>query len=75
MKGTWVSFCPITILTISSNMTTVTKEETVWESFSEDEPAPKPKSKLQASTTTAKSKKGAEKRGQGNIMSFFGKKS
>jgi len=36
-------------------MTTVTKEETVWESFSEDEPAPKPKSKLQASTTTANS--------------------
>ncbi|KAM3080477.1 CDC27 protein [Clarireedia jacksonii] len=51
----------------------VTKQEAVWESFSEDEPAPPPKAKSQ-STNTAKPKKGAPKAGQGNIMSFFGKK-
>jgi DNA polymerase delta subunit 3 len=51
----------------------VTREEAVWESFSEDEPvAPPPKPKAQS--TTAKGKKGAEKKGQGSIMSFFGKK-
>ncbi|KAH7355229.1 DNA polymerase subunit Cdc27 [Rhexocercosporidium sp. MPI-PUGE-AT-0058] len=52
----------------------VTKEEPVWESFSEDEPVEKPKQKIQAATTTAKTKKSAAKAGQGNIMSFFGKK-
>ncbi|KAH9219633.1 DNA polymerase subunit Cdc27 [Leptodontidium sp. 2 PMI_412] len=52
----------------------VTKEEPVWESFSEDEPVEKPKPKAQASNTTAKTKKSAAKAGQGNIMSFFGKK-
>ena len=54
----------------------VTKEEPAWESFSEDEPPP-PKERTPASTaasSTAKSKKGAGKPGQGNIMSFFGKK-
>jgi DNA polymerase delta subunit 3 len=51
----------------------VTKEEPVWESFSEDEVAPPPKPKVQAAST-AKSKKAAAKAGQGNIMSFFGKK-
>ncbi|CAL3962730.1 unnamed protein product [Diplocarpon coronariae] len=51
----------------------VTKEEPVWESFSEDEPVEKPKPKMQASSTT-KVKKPAAKAGQGNIMSFFGKK-
>ncbi|PBP21899.1 hypothetical protein BUE80_DR007305 [Diplocarpon rosae] len=51
----------------------VTKEEPVWESFSEDEPVEKPKPKMQASSTT-KTKKPAAKAGQGNIMSFFGKK-
>ncbi|KAF2164911.1 hypothetical protein M409DRAFT_67614 [Zasmidium cellare ATCC 36951] len=52
----------------------VTREETAWESFSEDEPAPK-KPKVQAPSTTKASagKKGA-KPGQGNIMSFFSKK-
>ncbi|KAL1629301.1 hypothetical protein SLS56_005405 [Neofusicoccum ribis] len=50
----------------------VTKEEPVWEFFSEDEPEPK---KLKpAPTTTAKPKKGGGKQGQGNIMSFFAKK-
>ena len=49
----------------------VTREELVWESFSEDEPAPsKPKSTL----TTSKSSKSSGKPGQGNIMSFFSKK-
>jgi DNA polymerase delta subunit 3 len=52
----------------------VTKEEAVWESFSEDEPAPPPKPKVQASSTTSKGKKPVAKVGQGNIMSFFGKK-
>ncbi|KAL2070398.1 hypothetical protein VTL71DRAFT_13424 [Oculimacula yallundae] len=52
----------------------VTKEEAVWESFSEDEPAEKPKPKVQASSMGAKTKKAAAKPGQGNIMSFFGKK-
>ncbi|PBP16832.1 hypothetical protein BUE80_DR012435 [Diplocarpon rosae] len=51
----------------------VTREEPVWESFSEDEPVEKPKPKMQASSTT-KAKKPAAKAGQGNIMSFFGKK-
>ncbi|KAI9053030.1 hypothetical protein LZ554_003300 [Drepanopeziza brunnea f. sp. 'monogermtubi'] len=51
----------------------VTKEELVWESFSEDEPVEKPKPKMQSSNT-AKAKKPAAKAGQGNIMSFFGKK-
>jgi DNA polymerase delta subunit 3 len=57
-------------------MYVVTREEAAWESFSEDEPvAPAPKPKAQSSsTTTAKGKKGAEKKGQGSIMSFFGKK-
>ncbi|KAH7063444.1 DNA polymerase subunit Cdc27 [Macrophomina phaseolina] len=50
----------------------VTKEEAVWESFSEEEPQPKkPKS---TPATTAKSKKGGGKQGQGSIMSFFAKK-
>ncbi|GAB7361671.1 hypothetical protein MBLNU230_g1721t1 [Neophaeotheca triangularis] len=53
----------------------VTREEAAWESFSEEEPAPK-KPKMQPAASTAKgaaSKKGG-KPGQGNIMSFFGKK-
>ena len=49
-------------------------EEAVWESFSEDEPAPPPKPKVQSAASTAKGKKAATKTGQGNIMSFFGKK-
>ncbi|KAK8191666.1 DNA polymerase subunit Cdc27 [Phyllosticta capitalensis] len=49
----------------------VTKEEAVWESFSEDEPAPK---KPKLPSATSKGKKGGAKQGQGNIMSFFSKK-
>ncbi|CZR63295.1 uncharacterized protein PAC_13192 [Phialocephala subalpina] len=52
----------------------VTKEEPVWESFSEDEPAPAPKPKVHAPAASTKAKKGAAKQGQGSIMSFFGKK-
>ncbi|KAJ5537035.1 hypothetical protein N7513_010221 [Penicillium frequentans] len=46
----------------------VTREEATWESFSEDEPAPKKKPAVNVPKA-----KGA-KPGQGNIMSFFGKK-
>lgn len=54
----------------------VTKEEPAWESFSEDEPLPQ-KERTPASTAsslTAKVKRPGGKPGQGNIMSFFGKK-
>ncbi|KAF6230980.1 hypothetical protein HO173_010888 [Letharia columbiana] len=54
----------------------VTKEEPAWESFSEDE-LPPHKQKTPASTATSsmgKSKMSGGKPGQGNIMSFFGKK-
>ena len=50
----------------------VTREEAVWESFSEDEPAP-PKMKAQPASNP-KAKKLPAKVGQGNIMSFFGKR-
>ncbi|KAF5872315.1 putative dna polymerase subunit cdc27 protein [Botrytis fragariae] len=50
----------------------VTKQEAAWESFSEDEPAPAPKAK--AAHVSTKPKKDAPKKGQGNIMAFFGKK-
>lgn len=47
----------------------------MWESFSEDEPAPKAKPKpVAVASTSSKGKKPAAKVGQGNIMSFFGKK-
>lgn len=46
----------------------MTREEATWESFSEDEPAPKKKPAVNVPKA-----KGA-KPGQGNIMSFFGKK-
>ncbi|KAH8678667.1 DNA polymerase subunit Cdc27 [Tricladium varicosporioides] len=52
----------------------VTKEVEAWESFSEDEPAPKPKPKASAPAPAAKKKGAAKQGGQGNIMSFFGKK-
>jgi DNA polymerase delta subunit 3 len=53
----------------------VTKEEQVWESFSEDELAvPKPKAPSSFSSSGDKSKKKPGKPGQGSIMSFFGKK-
>ncbi len=53
----------------------VTKEEPVWESFSEDEPE-RHKADTPASTASSvsKGKKGNGKPGQGNIMSFFTKK-
>ncbi|KAF7947543.1 hypothetical protein EAE96_008629 [Botrytis aclada] len=50
----------------------VTKQEAAWESFSEDEPAPAPKAK--AAPVSTKPKKDAPKKGQGDIMAFFGKK-
>ena len=56
----------------------VTKEEPVWESFSEDEaPAPVSSGKTKITSSAAagvKAKKAAGKPGQGNIMNFFGKK-
>jgi DNA polymerase delta subunit 3 len=60
-------------LALSSNIrlpSPVTKEEAVWESFSEDEPEPK-----RAKPAPKPSLKGkpAAKKGQGNIASFFKK--
>ncbi|OJD26007.1 hypothetical protein ACJ73_02624 [Blastomyces percursus] len=53
----------------------VTKEEPVWESFSEDEAPPLAKRKPAVSITPKPSgNKGTQKTGQGNIMSFFGRK-
>ncbi|KAI1927949.1 CDC27 protein [Ophidiomyces ophidiicola] len=49
----------------------VTKEEKVWESFSEDEPEPP---KKRPAVSTAGKPKATPKTGQGNLMSFFGKK-
>lgn len=57
----------------SSNTYSVTVQEPGWESFSEDEPAPPAKKKAEITSQPAKPKKAAPK-GQGNIMSFFGKK-
>ncbi|WEW61198.1 CDC27 protein [Emydomyces testavorans] len=51
----------------------VTKEEPMWESFSEEEPEP-PKKKPPLVSTAAKPGKGGQRPNQGNIMSFFGKK-
>lgn len=52
----------------------MTKEEPAWESFSEDEPPPKETTPASTASSTAKGKKMGEKPGQGNIMSFFGKR-
>lgn len=52
----------------------VTREEAVWESFSEDEPVPKKAKIVAQPPAAAKGKKGAAKTGQGSIMSFFSKK-
>lgn len=49
----------------------VTREEADWESFSEDEPEAKKPTIAQIS---APLKKKTQTKGQGNIMSFFGKK-
>ncbi|CAI6332531.1 unnamed protein product [Periconia digitata] len=52
----------------------VTKEESVWESFSEDEKPPEPKKPKPAAFSTAKGgKKGGVAKGQGSIASFFKK--
>ncbi|KXL50038.1 hypothetical protein M433DRAFT_88910 [Acidomyces richmondensis BFW] len=52
----------------------VTKEEAVWESFSEDDPVPKKAKLPSASSTNKPGAKKMAKAGQGNIMSFFSKK-
>jgi DNA polymerase delta subunit 3 len=53
----------------------VTIEEPAWESFSEDEPvASVMKVRPQVGSTGPKGKKVPDKKGQGSIMSFFGKK-
>lgn len=50
----------------------ITKEEPVWESFSEeDKPTPVPKPKMQVEGNKGKVTSSAK--GQGNLMSFFGK--
>ena len=54
--------------------TAVTKEEPGWESFSEDEPAPRQATPVPSAPSNLKGKKAAGKPGQGNIMSFFGKR-
>ncbi|KAF8536084.1 DNA polymerase subunit Cdc27 [Trichophaea hybrida] len=51
----------------------VTKMETTWESYSEDEPEPPPKPKPTAAPPAKKAAKGKAP-AQGNIMSFFQKK-
>ncbi|KAG9378416.1 dna polymerase protein [Pyrenophora tritici-repentis] len=50
----------------------VTKEEFVWESFSEEEPVPKKAKPAPKPATTAKGKN-AVKKGQGSIANFFKK--
>ncbi|MCJ1265569.1 hypothetical protein MMC22_005449 [Lobaria immixta] len=53
----------------------VTKEEPAWESFSEDEPvARKDRAPASNAPSSGKGKRVGGKPGQGNIMSFFGKK-
>jgi DNA polymerase delta subunit 3 len=51
----------------------VTKEETVWESFSEDEPEPKRAKPAPVKPSNAAKGKPAAKKGQGSIASFFKK--
>jgi DNA polymerase delta subunit 3 len=52
---------------------TVTKEEQVWESFSEDEPQPKKAKPTPKPTAGTAKGKMAGKKGQGSIASFFKK--
>jgi len=52
----------------------VTIEEPAWESFSEDEPAAPPVKTRPSVASGSKGKKVPDKKGQGSIMSFFGKK-
>ncbi|KAL6710288.1 hypothetical protein ACN47E_009234 [Coniothyrium glycines] len=51
----------------------VTKEEAVWESFSEEEPEPKRVKPAPAKPTASAKGKPAGKKGQGSIASFFKK--
>lgn len=51
----------------------VTIEETVWESFSEDEPEPKKQKPAPAKPSSSAKGKPAGKKGQGSIASFFKK--
>ncbi|KAF2855579.1 hypothetical protein T440DRAFT_158272 [Plenodomus tracheiphilus IPT5] len=51
----------------------VTKEETVWESFSEDEPEPKKLKPAPSKPSSSAKGKPAGKKGQGSIASFFKK--
>ncbi|KAF1944353.1 hypothetical protein EJ02DRAFT_341034 [Clathrospora elynae] len=51
----------------------VTKEEAVWESFSEDEPQPKKHKPAPAKPANSAKGKNAVKKGQGSIASFFKK--
>ncbi len=52
----------------------VTKEEVAWESFSEDEPISQTEKTPSSGAVFASKGKKAGGLGQGNIMSFFGKK-
>lgn len=51
----------------------VTKEEAVWESFSEEEPVPKKAKPAPAKPASSAKGKNAGKKGQGSIASFFKK--
>ncbi|KAI8942519.1 hypothetical protein NX059_000583 [Plenodomus lindquistii] len=51
----------------------VTKEETVWESFSEDEPEPKKLKPAPSKPSSSAKGKPTGKKGQGSIASFFKK--
>lgn len=75
MFSCYLTSCYISVTICLCVTLIVTREEAAWESFSEDEPL-KPKSKAPSSLppSSDKSKKGSGKAGQGNIMSFFGKK-
>jgi DNA polymerase delta subunit 3 len=55
-----------------SDMSPVTKEEPAWESYSEED-TPAPAAKPRPAMSSGKPKTAGSK-GQGNIMSFFGKK-
>lgn len=73
--GSYLTYAGILYI-ILTRLPAVTKEEPAWESFSEDEPPPA-KDRTPASTASSSmgtAKKAGGKPGQGNIMSFFGKK-
>jgi DNA polymerase delta subunit 3 len=62
----------ISVLTPCISREAVTKEEAVWESFSEAEPEPKKPKAVPKAAPMAKGKK-MGKQGQGSIASFFKK--